>query len=398
MKHSNEKLRVGVLVERQRAYGRRLCEGIADYALAHPDISLGMLEWNDLSNAKKIADFDAFIVRVLDDQMEVALRRTGKPVVDVFYNRRRTGFAVVDLDNVAIARLAAEHFWSRCFRNFAYCGYDGIRFSDVRRDEFVAEVRGRGGVCSVYRTPSSVIHGFSDSVVRGERYALSGVEQRVLTKWLLSLRKPVAIFCSHDLRAHQVLEICQRNGIAVPGEVAILGVDDDTILCGFTSPTISSIDPDGAETGRMAARTVIRMATSAACRRCPPCILIKPSRLIVRDSSEIYPVEPAWLSDALIYIQRNAVKGIRASDVFARVGLSHTTVGRVFHDVCGSTVQDEILRVRLKEACELLVASSLSVREIATACGFASDQYFCKQFVASMGVTPSAYRAEKRRA
>lgn len=105
MKHSNEKLRVGVLVERQRAYGRRLCEGIADYALAHPDISLGMLEWNDLSNAKKIADFDAFIVRVLDDQMEVALRRTGKPVVDVFYNRRRTGFAVVDLDNVAIARL-----------------------------------------------------------------------------------------------------------------------------------------------------------------------------------------------------------------------------------------------------------------------------------------------------
>ena len=146
------------------------------------------------------------------------------------------------------------------------------------------------------RRPSSI-------VVRGERYALSGVEQRVLPKWLLNLKQPVAIFCSHDLRAHQVLEICQRNGIAVPGEVAILGVDDDTILCGFTSPTISSIDPDGAETGHMAAQTVIRMATNAACRRCPSCILIKPSRLIVRDSSEIYPVEPAWLSDALIYIQ-----------------------------------------------------------------------------------------------
>ena len=125
--------RIGVLIERQRAYGRRLCEGAASFAGENPEISLGMLEWSSLNDPRSLSEYDVLIVRVLDDQMEQILRRTHKPVVDVFYGKARSGFGVADLDNVAIGNLAAEHFISRGFRVFAYCGYDGINFSDVRR-------------------------------------------------------------------------------------------------------------------------------------------------------------------------------------------------------------------------------------------------------------------------
>ncbi len=101
MKNEGWRIRIGVLVERQRAYGRRLCEGVAAYAGEHPGISLGMLEWRDLNDVRSYSRYDAFIVRVLDDRMEQALRRTRKPVVDVFYGKRRNGFAVADCDNAA---------------------------------------------------------------------------------------------------------------------------------------------------------------------------------------------------------------------------------------------------------------------------------------------------------
>ena len=129
-----------MLVERQRAYGRRLCEGAAAYACECQGISLGMLEWRDLENARYPSGYDAFIVRVLDDRTDRILRRTRRPVVDVLYGKRRVGFGVADLDNVAIGSLAAEHFISRGFREFAYCGYNGINFSDVRRQTFVCKV------------------------------------------------------------------------------------------------------------------------------------------------------------------------------------------------------------------------------------------------------------------
>ena len=387
-----DRYRIGVLVERQRAYGRRFCEGAAACANEYSDVALGMLEWCDLSDARHLSAYDAFIVRVLDDQMEQSLRRTHKPVVDVFYGKRREGFGVADLDNVAIGKLAAEHFISRGFRNFAYCGYDGINFSDVRRITFVREVERAGHTCHVFEAPKSDLDDFSENVVRGERYAPQYREARSMQAWLRRLPKPIAVFCSHDLRAHQVLTLCQVVGIAVPQEVAILGVDDDAILCGFTMPTLSSIDPNGFETGRKAVRIAREMLRNPDARREPPQVFTKPLRLIVRESTEVYPIDPPWLSDALVYINRNAAKGITATDVFAHVGLSHTTVGSTFRRKLGMSVQDMLARTRLEEACRLL-ENDLSVTDVAQKSGFSSVQYFCRAFAAAHGMSPAAWQA-----
>ena len=388
--------RIGVLVERQRAYGRRLCEGAAAYACECQGLSLGMLEWRDLENARSLSGYDAFIVRVLDDRMDRILRRTRKPVVDVFFGKRRAGFGVADLDNAAIAGLAAEHFISRGFREFAYCGYNGINFSDTRRTAFARKVEEAGCVCRVFDTGKSDVKDFGENVVRGERYAPMASEAAAIRKWLKKLPKPIAIFCSHDLRAHQVLTLCQQAEICVPQEVAILGVDDDAILCGFTMPTLSSIDPDGFETGREAVRIAHAMLLDPAVRRDPPQVFVKPLQLIVRESTEVYPVEPPWLADALVYIGRNATRGITAADVFAHVGLSHTAVASVFRKKLGMTVQELLAKTRLEEACRLLQAK-LSVTEVAKRAGFSSVQYFCRAFAAIHKTSPAAWQAANTR-
>lgn len=388
--------RIGVLVERQRAYGRRICEGAASFAGECPEVALGMLEWSDLNDPRSLSGYDAFIVRVLDDWTEQILRRTHKPVVDVFYGKIRSGFGVADVDNVAIGNLAAEHFISRGFREFAYCGYDGINFSDVRRATFSKTVEQAGYVCHVFTPRKRDANYFNENVVKGERYEPLANETRAIRSWLRKLPKPVAVFCSHDLRAYQVLTLCRDAGIDVPNEVAILGVDDDAVLCGFTTPTISSIDPNGFETGREAVRIAREMLRSREARSNPPCSLVKPLRLIVRGSSEIYPVDPPWLSDALVYINRNAAKGVTSADVFAHVGLSHTTVGSAFRQKVGMSVQDMLAKVRMEESCRLL-EKGMSVTDVAQKSGFSSAQYFCRAFATEHGMSPAAWQTANRR-
>ena len=353
-----------------------------------------MLEWSSLEDSRRLSGYDAFIVRVLDDHMEQVMCRTHKPVVDVFYGKRRDGFAVADLDNVAIGNLAAEHFISRGFREFAYCGHEGINFSDVRRTTFVSAVKQAGRVCHVFAPSNRDVVYFNENVVKGERYTPPANEARAIRSWLRKLPKPVAVFCSHDLRAYQVLTLCREAGIAVPNEVAILGVDDDAILCGFTAPTLSSIDPNGFVVGREAVRIACEMLFSQMARRNPPRSFIKPARLIVRGSSEIYPIDPPWLSDALVYINRNAAKGVTAADVFAYVGLSHTTVGSAFRQNVGMSVQDMLAKVRLEEACQLL-ETGMSVTDVAYKSGFSSVQYFCRAFAAEHGMSPAVWQVAK---
>ena len=383
---------IGLLVERQRAYGRRLCEGAAARALEDGDILLTMLEWSEVLAPEGLKKFNALIVRVLDDGMDRLLRRAGIPIVDVFYGKDRPGFAVADLDNETIGRLAADHLRSHGFNSFAFCGYNGINFSDSRRDAFARVVTDMGFPCNVYPTPPHATRDFAKSAVLSECYSLRNDERKAMEQWLVSLPHATAVFCSHDLRARQILEICYKVGIAVPSDIAVLGVDDDAILCGFSAPTLSSIDPNGFEVGRAAVEIAAEMARSPKAGATMRRQFVKPLRLVERRSTETYPLDPGWLSDALVFIHRNASKGIRSSDVFEQLGLSHTMVGTAFRRVLRTTVQKEIIKTRLDEACRLLLHTGYSIAEIARRSGFASAQYFCRCFFATKGISPSRYR------
>ena len=157
-------------------------------------------------------------------------------------------------------------------------------------------------------------------------------------------------------------------------------------------PTLSSIDPNGFETGREAVRIAREMLHDPKARSVPPQSFVPPLRLIVRESTEVYPIEPPWLSDALVYINRNAARGISAADVFAHVGLSHTTVGAAFRLKLGVSVQDYLSKTRLTEACRLL-QSGASVTDVARRTGFSSVQYFCRVFASMHKMSPMAWQS-----
>ena len=383
-------------MERDRAYGRELCCGIADAALREDGWALEFVDADSLKRPKVLRGFDGVIARVVDDAMAQRLAASGLPVVDVFCNKRYPLFGSVDGNQAAIGRKAAEHFLARRFTSFAYCGYEGYNYSDERRDAFVALLKGHYHPCSVFRTPRRALAEYDASVTRREDVTL-GADAHSLAQWLRELPPRTAVFCCHDTRAYQVLCICRNENIAVPDNLAVLGVDNDPLVCSFVTPSISSIDNSGHRVGTAAVAVLSRMMRSKAARKNPPAIRVKPGEVVLRRSTEMYAFAQKWISDALVYISRNVEKRLTAEDITAFVGKSLPMVEDGFRKALGRTIQQELIESRLSAAKRLLSNTELPVAEIVARSGFASAQYFCRVFKAVTGLSAERWREQNRK-
>ncbi len=385
---SDSKL-IGLIIERSRAFGRELCEGAITYAQERGSWELRFLAPIDATK-KALAGFDGFIARVTDDKLARRLAASGKPVVDVFYERPDAGFAIVKEKHQTIGRIAAEHFLDRRFTNFAYCPYGGGKTSAYCHTAFSNRLRRAGFACSTYKDAPEARYKADEAEVFNERI-WQAPDAPQLSAWLLELPKPVAVFCPDDLRAWQLMETCIACGISVPSEVAILGLDNDLLICGCTHPMLSSIDPNTREIGRRAAQTLDEMMMHGRPRR-QVVQQIEPLGVVARASTATFPVDPPWLSDALVYIRRNVRKRLTAADVFKFLGRSQPIVNRAFRKALGVTVQKEIAAVRIEEAKRLLRTTTMSVTEIAPLAGYSSVAYLMKSFATAMGMTPTQWR------
>ena len=377
---------IAVAIERTNGYARELIRGIADFAAAHENLYFHLIDPERIRRPHE--DFDAFICRVDSDATAARLKSRGKPVIDLFCRKPYADFTAVRPDTAAIGRMAAEHFLERRFRNFAFCGFESLRFSNTRCAAYAAALAEHGFPVRVHSVPAVIRRTFRDEY-QTKGTASAEADRVLLRKWLRGLPKPVAIFCCDDFRAHHVVELCRETGLAIPKEVAVLGVDDDPVLCTFSSPRLSSVNPDAYGIGRTAAETV---AARLEGKRADAAIRIPPKGVIARTSTETYPLDPPWLSDAMVFIARNAKSGISASDVFRHIGLSHTTVQDAFRRTLGSAVQREIIAARLEEAKRLLSSTKLPVTEIARQSGFSDVCYFTRAFTRALRTSPLRYR------
>ena len=181
---------------------------------------------------------------------------------------------------------------------------------------------------------------------------------------------------------------------SVPSDIAILGVDDDPIYCMFSTPRLSSIDPDPVAIGQAAAMTLAKMPSDGQLAENPPSLIVPPRGVIERASTNTYPYAPPWFAEALDFIRANAVKGISASDVFRHVGFSRTLVEKVFNENTSSPVQKKIVEARIGEAKRLLSTTSIPVKEVATLSGFSSLHYLSRAFASITGIPPTAWREQ----
>lgn len=382
-----KKIAVGVEVVPSVAFGRAFVEGVSRYAIEQGNWQLVALQQDTLS-IKSLKRLDGAILRIFDDKTEKIIKAADIPAVDVFCAKPRLGIAQVTTDERAAGRMAADFFLKRGFRNFGCCGVNGYAYSDTILDAFMERVAEAGFITSRYECPSR----FSgkDIIDRSTPYHTPDVTN--VRKWLRTLPKPVAVFCCNDHRAYQVMDTAHKANIGIPNEVSIMGCDNDTMLCAFAPVPISSVDSDAVGLGYSAARTMNAIMTAKPADKIHRMIRFPPRGIVERESSEFAPVGPAWLSDALLIIEKNLSRGIAAKQIFEMAGYSTPYVEKIFKANLGVTVQTYITNARMKMAVSLLRDGKLSTKEIAAACGYASPQYFCRVFKAHFGTTPSSNR------
>ena len=386
-----KELRIAVQIETNRAHGRALLEGIGNYALARTEWRLEAVAPSSLTDPESLRRFDGFIVRVMDDRTAAALLRTRKPVIDTYGRNDEGTIPFIRLDDAGIAAMAARCFAEHRYRRCGYCGFPGLRFSEARGAAFRKAVEAAGGTCAVYTGGARL----KETVVRKERLD-AAADAAALRRWVASLPKPIAVFCCNDLRAYHLLGTCADARIDVPREVAVLGADDDKVLCTFANPPLSSIDTDPVALGRTAAKLLDGLLSTPQ-EAAPPVTLHGPRRVLERVSTDFFQVQNPWLSDALVIIRHRLGKGINATELYRRLGYSHTTVNKSFRDELGMSVQQYIIGQRREWSCRLLRETDRTAASIAAECGYPSAQYFAHVFAAHFGTTPEKWRRGSNR-
>ncbi len=387
-----ERRRIALLIEWSRAYGRGVLAGIANYVKAHET-------WKIYQTERRLCDGppgwlkswqgDGIIARIENEELLKAIRRLGVPVVDLFEHRSTDGIPGVITDNRAIAHLAADHLIERGLEHFAYCGLPGVYSSEARRECFVEYLNGAGYEVHVYDNPrqsgSSFISATEDYELRCEETVAS---------WVKSLPKPVGLMACNDLRAHQVLMASSDQNIAVPEELAVIGVDNDELICELCHPPLTSIEQDCKGVGYQAAGLLDRLLDGEV----PPAepIRVEPLGVVPRPSTDIVAIGDADVAAAVHFIRGHACDGIRVSDVVEHVEMSRSTLERRFARLLGRSPKAEILRVRLERVRHLLSMTDYPLAKIAQLAGFDYMESMCCSFKRVTGQTPGQYRTGNR--
>jgi LacI family transcriptional regulator len=213
-----------------------------------------------------------------------------------------------------------------------------------------------------------------------------------MTRWIESLPRPVGIMACYDIRAQQLLDICRELNIAVPEEIAVIGVDNDRLLCDLCDPPLSSVTPDTHRTGFIAASLLDKqMAGERVESRAA---LIPPIGVETRQSTDVMAIDDPHIVSTLRFIRHNACSGIQVRDLLTRVPLSRRVLESRFKERIGRTPHEEITRIRMERVKTLLLETDLPLAAIAKRTGFNYIEYLNEAFKKWVGTTPGKYRKE----
>ncbi len=381
--------RVALLIETSRSYGRGLLRGIATYAHLRGDWSLHYVE-RSLEEAPpawlRNWTGDGILARLETQEMADAVMELDIPLVDLRCRLKLPGVPALDTDPAATAALAVEHFLQSGFRHLAYCGFPGVDFSDARESAFIRQAQWHGMNADAFHPIRNQI--LSTHTFRRENPLHS--KDPALAKWLLNLAKPVAIFACNDARGRQILQQCHRLNLAVPDQVAVLGVDNDPVVCELSEPALSSIEPATGEIGFRGAEILADLMNGNPPPEKP--LLFSPSKVVGRRSSDVVATDDPILGSALRYIRDHACNGIQVQDVLAEVGTSRATLERRFADSMDRTPKDHIMQVRLQHVKRLLMETKLPLVSVARNTGFQTESHMSSVFKRLCATTPGQFR------
>lgn len=368
-----------LFVETSREFGRGLLYGIARYSRLHGPwrvyrrpggLDSSLPEWKELK-------IDGAIVR--DVKMAESLAQSGFPVIFAQHNRESYAPSpAIITDSAAIGHMAAEHFLDRGFQHFAYCGLDDFIWSRRRARCFAERIERAGFSVDVYQQPAAR----SKRAWRGE--------QDLIARWLRSLPTPVALMCCNDDRALQVIEACKLADLYVPDHVAVLGVDNDVLVCDLADPPISSIALNTEAAGHEAARLLDRLMKGG--KLTGQTVWVRPTHIATRMSTDMLAVTDSEVAAAVRFIRRNPNRLKQVNDVVRATNISRRVLEKRFKAILRHSVYQEIRRVRVNYIIQLLLGTDMSVTEIAARSGFEGVEHIARYFRKETGMSLRVYR------
>jgi LacI family transcriptional regulator len=199
---------------------------------------------------------------------------------------------------------------------------------------------------------------------------------------------------THDFRAWAAIESCRRLGISVPYEIAIVGVDDNPVICNTCKPPLTSVRPNSHQVGYRAAELLDKLMANPSKKH--QCLLVKPEGVSQRGSTDTIAVGDPTLQKAVDYIHSNFQIQINVADVARTLGVSRRWLSHLFHEQFGKTPHDYIADIRVKWAKDLLAQLPwLPLKDVARQCGFASTERLNKVFTRLTGNSPRSFRESK---
>jgi len=288
-------------------------------------------------------------------------------------------------DDEATGRKAAAYLRSCGFRRFAFCGVTGTGWSTGRGKGFAEAVRPFCPEVPVFEEPLA----WWESLEESGR----------LRSWISRLERPVGVFACNDTSGLKLAEMCRSLAVPVPDSVAILGVDNEDILCEMASPSLSSIELDCETIGFRAAALLDGLLAgprAAGPRARKRIIFVPPKEIVERESTQVFSCGDPIVEQAVRSIRLRAAQGATAAAILAELPASRRSAEIRFRKATGRSIREEILRVRLARARTLLHGTNLTVAAVAAECGFASAQRFHEAFRKTEGVSPGAFKKRRQ--
>ena len=384
-KPKKQRKSVALLIETSNAYARGLLEGIVEYQRQRDSWSVFLPEQERGATPPRWLrawQGDGVIARIETAEIARCVSQLSVPVVDLSSSRRVGNIPWVETDDHAIAKLAFDHLQERGFRSFAFCGPKGFNWSAWRREHFVKRCQDAGFDCKCFQTESPYA-----------KSPMKTTDKSSLEVWLSKLPKPTGLLCAYDIQAQVVLDTCRNINLPVPEQLAVMGVDNDTLLCDLSHPSLTSVAPDARGAGFHAAQLLDdlmhgRRSSSSTS------VLMKPLGIVQRQSTDITAVSNKAIAEAIRYIRDHACDGINVTDVLSHVHLSRRTLESQFLEATGRTPHEMISTIRTDRVQRLLQQSELSLDEIAKHAGFEHTEYMSVVFKKRFGVSPGRYRRQ----
>jgi len=385
---TEDKKQIALILDTNQAYDRKVVSGITRYMRQVGNWSLHM----ELDPKSKIPNFDDWqghgVIADLDDlDVYKVISKLNIPVVGIgggygFYPKFKN-IPYVYTDNNEVVDLAYQHLRQVGFQHLAFCGVEANQINGWAKER------------QMHFESLCEKDGFEKLTYLGKSISNRNWNSMIddISKWIKKLPKPIGILAANDMRAYHILEACLRADISVPDDVAVVGIDNDEMICSLAHPPLTSVIQGTDLLGYYASEILDRMIEGEENIESK---VVPPQGMAIRESSDSHVIDDDLLAMSLKYIRSKACSGIRVDEVANHCHVSRSTLENRFKQKLKHSVHYEITRVQINKVKEMLMQSTMPLKHISRVSGFSSPQYMSLKLKESTGLSPLQYRQKHR--